>query len=241
VTSSDLRTQLGTVDKADLLAMVFHELRAPLSRINASIEMLLHSELDEGNRREILEIMGAQSGRLTLFVQEILDLARLEGHELTLNPQPLTLRPLVKEVVRSFCYPVATHCFEVHMPDGLPLVWGDPDKVETILRNLIGNAMNYSPEGTVITISAKDQVRGVVLTVSDEGMGIPSEDLDRIFDRFYRVENHSLARVRGTGLGLYIAKLLAKAHNGDIWVESKVGIGSRFSFLLPKLNLEDAP
>jgi len=80
-----------------------------------------------------------------------------------------------------------------------------------------------------------------VVTVSDEGVGIPPEGLDRIFDRFYRVEDPSLPKVQGTGLGLYIAKLLVEAHGGDIWVKSKVGVGSRFSFLLPKLEPGDAP
>lgn len=227
--------------KADLLAMIFHELRAPLSNLNASVEMLLHSTLDEKVHREILEIIGSQSARLTRFVQEVLEVARLESHEIKLNLQPLTLGPLVREVVKLFHYPVATHRFEVHVPEGLPFVQGDKDKVETILCNLIGNAMNYSPEGTVITISAEEQTRGVVVTVSDEGVGIPPEGLDRIFDRFYRVEDPSLPKVQGTGLGLYIAKLLVEAHGGDIWVKSKVGVGSRFSFLLPKLEPGDAP
>jgi len=227
--------------KADLLAMIFHELRAPLSNLNASIEMLLHSTLGESARQEILEIMGAQGARLTRFVQEILDVARLESNEIKLDLQPLTLGPLVREVVELFLYPVATHHFEVRVPEGLPFVWGDKDKVETILRNLISNAMNYSAEGTIITISAEEQGGGVVVTVSDEGVGIPPEGLDRIFDRFYRVENPSLPKVRGTGLGLYIARLLVEAHGGSIWVESEVGVGSRFSFLLPKLELGDAP
>ncbi|MDY7040878.1 MAG: ATP-binding protein [Chloroflexota bacterium] len=222
--------------KADFLSMIFHELRAPLSNISASVEMLLHSSLDEEARREIMEIIGSQSARLNRFVQEVLEAARLESHEIRLNLQPLTMGPLVREVMDSFLYPVATHRFQVHAPEGLPFINGDRDKVETILRNLIGNAMNYSTEGTVINISVEERDKGVLTTVSDEGVGITPGDLDRIFDRFYRVESSSPPKVQGTGLGLYIAKLLVEAHGGDMVVESQVGVGSRFGFLLPKLE-----
>ncbi len=241
MTSGDLGIRLGGVEAFDFLAMIFHELRAPLSNINASIEILLNSTLDEETRREILEIMGTQSARLTRFVEQHLEIARLEGSEIKPGLQPLTLGPLVREVVELFLYPVATHRFELHVPVDLPFVWGDKDMVETILRNLIGNAMNYSAEGTTITISAEERPAVVQVVVSDEGMGIPPEDIDRIFDRFYRGENCSLSKVRGTGLGLYIARSLAEAQGGNITVESELGIGSRFSFILPKLEWDNLP
>ncbi|MBC7250150.1 MAG: hypothetical protein H5T62_07685 [Anaerolineae bacterium] len=238
---NELYDPLIELNKSDLLPIILHEMRAPLSNINASIEMLLHSAVDERTHREILEIMGTQSARLTRLVEEFFDVVVLENNGIRLDLQPLALGPLVREVVKSFCYPVSTHRFDVQLPPGLPLVLGDRNKVETILRNLIGNAMNYSPEGTLITIGGEDRAEGVVVSISDQGTGIPSDALTRIFDRFYRVEDSSVPRVRGMGLGLHIAKLLVEAHNGEIWVESKVGEGSTFSFLLPKLNLEDAP
>jgi two-component system sensor histidine kinase VicK len=112
----------------------------------------------------------------------------------------------------------------------------DPKRIEQVLRNLLSNAIKYSPEGGTITIQGRGEERQLLVRVSDQGIGIPSEDLERVFERFYRVENEITKTVRGVGLGLAVCQGIVKAHGGRIWVESTLGAGSTFSFTLPVLS-----
>ena len=220
--------------------MVSHELRSPLASINASLDLLLKSNLDKATQREMLEIIRSQSARLNDFVKEVLDVSRLEAGEIRLYRQPVTLVPLIRRAVRTLEARAEGHRFEIRVQEGLPFVFADESKVEFVLNNLLENAVNYSPRGGIITVEAWKQTDGdVVITVADEGVGIAPEHQERIFDRFYRVDTGNSHGIYGHGLGLYIARKLVEAQGGRIWVESEVGVGSRFSFTLPKMEVGD--
>ena len=227
--------------ESEFVSMVSHELRSPLASINASLDLLLGSNLDKATQREILEIIRSQIIRLNGFVEEVLDISRLEVGEIQLRRQPVTLMPLVRQVVRTFEAKTEEHRFEIHIPKGLPFVFADASKVEFILNNLLENAVNYSPQGGTITIEARERAEegDVVITVADEGIGIAPEYQERIFERFYRVDAGDSHGIYGHGLGLYIARELVEAQGGKIWVESQLGIGSRFSFTLPKMEADN--
>jgi signal transduction histidine kinase len=117
--------------------------------------------------------------------------------------------------------------------DGLPPVWADQDRIEEVLTNLLDNAIKYSPDGGLISIDAEAQDDAVIISVSDQGLGIPPRELDKIFEKFHRVERGDARVTYGYGLGLYISKKLVEAHGGEMWVESTPGKGSRFSLSLP--------
>ena len=226
--------------KSEFISMVSHELRSPLANISASADLILRTDLDEALKLEMLEIIRSQSARLAEFVEDVLDAARLEEGKLQLHLEPIALLPLVKGLVGSFRARTSKHRFEILAPEKLPLVLADERKVEVILGNLLENAIGYSPQGGTITVEAKEQAgEGVVVTVADEGIGVPPEHQERIFERFYRVDASDAREVYGYGLGLYIAKKLVQAQGGRIWLESEVGKGSRFSFTLPKLEVDD--
>ncbi|TEU11118.1 MAG: hypothetical protein E3J21_24425 [Anaerolineales bacterium] len=125
------------------------------------------------------------------------------------------------------------HRFVHDFPSDPLVVTVDPKRIEQVLRNLLSNAIKYSPEGGTITVQGRGDRSQLLIRVSDQGMGIPSEDLERIFERFYRVENEITQRVRGVGLGLAVCQGIVEAHGGRIWAESVLGVGSTFYFTLP--------
>lgn len=219
--------------KSDFVSMVSHELRAPLTNINGSIELMLaDGDMDPESQRAMLRIIGEQSARLTRLVQGILNVSRIEARKLEIYPQAIDITPLMKKVISNLRPSDSIHEFE--LPDRpLPLVWADPDRLEEILANLIDNAVKYSPEGGTIKLSARESDGRLTISVSDPGVGIPAKELDKIFEKFHRVDRGDARTTYGHGLGLYISKRLIEAHGGDIWVESRLGKGSTFHFTLP--------
>lgn len=219
--------------KSDFVSMVSHELRAPLTNINGSIELMLtDGDMESQSQRTMLRIIGEQSARLTRLVQGILNVSRIEARKLEIHPQAIDVKPLMEKVVENLRRSEDIHEFE--LPNGsLPLVQADPDRFEEILANLIDNAVKYSPEGGTIELSARESDGRLIISVSDPGVGIPAKELDKIFDKFHRVDRGDARTTYGHGLGLYISKRFIEAHGGDIWVESRLGKGSTFSFTLP--------
>ena len=136
-------------------------------------------------------------------------------------------------MARRFAAGAEIQSLEVDFSSDFPPVSADPEKIEVTLTNLLDNAMKFSPQGGKIIIKGESSENQVLISVADEGIGVSLRDRDRIFDRFYRVEDGSTKSTRGTGLGLYICKTLIEAHGGRIWVESELGRGSRFTFSLP--------
>ncbi|MFQ5341029.1 MAG: ATP-binding protein [Anaerolineae bacterium] len=224
--------------KSDFVSMVSHELRAPLTNINGSIELMLaDGDLESQSQRTMLRIIGEQSTRLTRLVQGILNVSRIEARKLEIHPQAVDVKPLMEKVVEHLTRSDVTH--EFRLPPGpLPIVQADPDRLEEILANLIDNAVKYSPDGGVIELSARESDGRLIISVSDPGVGIPAKELDKIFEKFHRVDRGDARTTYGHGLGLYISKRFIEAHGGDIWVDSRLGKGSTFSFTLPLANTD---
>jgi signal transduction histidine kinase/putative methionine-R-sulfoxide reductase with GAF domain len=221
--------------KSQLLSTVSHELRTPLASIKGFATTLLRQDVawDDSTRREFLAIIDQESDRLSELIGNLLDMARVEAGTLRVEPEPTHLRPIVEEVVRTFSVMTSQHHFDVEMPKRLPRIMADPRRVRQVLRNLLENAVKYSPAGGSITVAVEVHPDEVQIGVSDPGIGIQPDHVDRIFDRFYQVDNASTRKVGGSGLGLSICKAIVEAHKGRIWVESQVGIGSSFYFTLP--------
>lgn len=221
--------------KSEFVSMVSHELRAPLTNINGSIELLLEGSgaCYDRNHRELLQIVGDQSQRLTRLVQGILNVSRIEAGQLVLQPQAFNILGLIDRVIDAWQARGIVNRIERPHTMNLPSVWADRDRTEEILFNLIDNAIKYSPEGAPIRIDAESNERFVAVSISDRGIGIPEEEIDKIFEKFHRVERDDAMESYGHGLGLYICRRLVEAQGGQIWVESVVGEGSTFQFSLP--------
>jgi two-component system phosphate regulon sensor histidine kinase PhoR len=201
--------------RQDFVANVSHEFKTPLTAIQGFAETLLAGALeDPQNNRRFLEIMRSHAARLARLTDDLLKL--LESCSAT-----TVLKASRKQI-----------SFTVKVPPGLPSVLGDPGLLHDLLQNLLDNAIQYTPEGGQIDVSATAEVREAVITVTDTGIGIPLADQERIFERFYRVDAARSREAGGTGLGLSIAKHIVEAHGGRLWVESEVGHGSKFSFSL---------
>ena len=157
----------------------------------------------------------------------------MESGRLVLDPRPLDLGGLVERTLSPFRAMAARHSIRSEIPAGLPVIWGDPDKVEQILTNLVGNAIKYSPAGGEVVVSVSCEDDDVRVSVRDQGIGMSPRDMGQLFEKFYRVDRDEVRRAGGTGLGLYITKRLVEMHGGRIWAESWTGSGSEFSFTLP--------
>lgn len=221
--------------KSDFVSMVSHELRAPLTNINGSIELLLEGDgaCLQPDHREMLQIIADQSHRLTRLVQGILNVSRIEAGQLVLQPQVFNMKSLIDKVIDVWESRGVTNRFARPQAANLPSVWADRDRTEEILFNLVDNAIKYSPEGGLIRVDAESDGQNLLISVSDQGIGIPTEELEKIFDKFHRVDRRDASENYGHGLGLYICRSLVQAQGGQIQVESEVGKGSTFRFTLP--------
>ena len=216
--------------KSALLSAVSHELRTPLAGIKGYVSSLLADDVewDEATRREFLTIISQEADRLHRLVSNLLDMSRLEAGTLTIRRDVYHLGDIVARVLRSLSQD--RHPIVVDIPPDLPPVHVDAARVEVVLRNLLENALKYSPPGRPVYVRASLQGDMVAVRVEDEGPGIPPEHRERIFDRFYRVPG---VRAGGAGLGLAICKGFVEAHGGRIWVEESPQGGAAFVFTLP--------
>jgi two-component system phosphate regulon sensor histidine kinase PhoR len=219
--------------KSGFISMVSHELRTPLSHIMLSTELMREASLSS-DQQELLNNIYAQSNRLNRFVDQILDVSLLEAGTVRAEQEPVALKPLIEQMIKAFEAKTNTHYFELTVPEGPTIVLGDERKIQTVLDNLLENAVNYSPEGSRVSIEVSDRDQEVVVSVIDEGIGIPAKQLERLFERFHRVNTRDDVEQYGHGLGLYISKRLIEVQGGSIWAESEVGHGSRFSFSLSR-------
>lgn len=223
--------------KSDFVSLVSHELRAPLTNINGGIELIVQErQALTPSRREALDILRVESTRLTKLVQNILDVSLLEAGRLTTTPGPLPLRPFLTQLLKGRLPADGPHSLAIDIPADLPSIWVDETHLADIIVNLVDNAVKYSPEGGEIRISAHNGEIEIVLSVSDEGTGIPLAEQSRIFERFHRANNAANREVYGQGLGLYFCRKLIEAQKGKIWVESAgvPGQGTTFYLSLPQ-------
>ena len=223
--------------KSQLLSTVSHELRTPLASIKGFATTLLRQDVqwDEDSRREFLAIIDEESDRLSELISNLLDMSRIEAGTLRVEPESTDLRPIVQETVSEFQILTRDHHIQVSLPPSLPLALADPRRVRQVLRNLVENAVKYSPEGGVIDVAVQTGAETIQVSVADRGIGIERRHLDRIFDRFYQIDSASTRKVGGSGLGLSISKAIIEAHSGEIWAQSQPGVGSTFHFTLPRI------
>ena len=223
--------------KSDFVSTVSQELRRPLTSIYGFAETLLRQDVlfGEEERAIFLGYIASESERLTEIVDALLNVARLDTGDLQVNLGPIDVGPVVADVVASFESVGDLHAFAVDLPATPLAAEADPDKLRQVLAVLVDNAVKYSPNGGTVTVAARRRDTSVELSVTDEGIGVPAAEHDRIFRKFYRGESPASreATTGGTGLGLFIAQGLVSAMGGRIWVESSEGAGSRFAFELP--------
>lgn len=226
--------------KTTFVSTVSHELRTPLTSIKGFVATLLDDEdgslYDDETRYEFYTIIDQECDRLTRLINDLLNVSRIEsGRALDMNIQQVNLFELVNRVLTTQRQYTNRHELVSTVPEEFPAIEADTDKVQQILDNLIGNAVKYSPDGGQITISGEDEGETVRLDLSDQGLGVPEEYRETIFGRFEMVNSDDRKAVKGTGIGLFLVRHLARAHGGEVWLSaSEVGKGSTFSVRLPK-------
>ncbi|MEX2221557.1 MAG: HAMP domain-containing sensor histidine kinase [Candidatus Rokuibacteriota bacterium] len=223
--------------KTEFLSVVSHELRTPLTALQGFSELLLRSALPPDKAHRCLVYLHTEACTLGRIVGELLDLSRIEaGRPLEVRPEPVDLDELMERNVEMFAAEHRDHRFRwTPGAPGMALL-ADPDALDRMLKNLLSNAVKYSPRGGEVSVTAcpaADQPGMVEVAVEDDGVGIPADQLPRIFDKYVRVAHPETTAARGLGLGLSLVKALAEAHGGRVEVDSLPGKGSRFRLLLP--------
>jgi two-component system sensor histidine kinase KdpD len=225
--------------RAALLSSVSHDLRTPLSSIKAAASSLLQEDVqwDEGTRRSFARTIESQADRLNHLVANLLDMSRIEAGVLKPEKEWYALPALIRDVLGQLEPLLHGRVVQTCLPDDLPPVKMDYLQIDQVLTNLLENAVRYTPAGSPIEISAEVQDGQLLVSVADRGPGIPPAELERIFDKFYRVR--TLQRdTSGSGLGLAVSRGLVEAHGGRIWAENREGGGAVFRFTLPLGNTE---
>lgn len=221
--------------KNDLISMVSHELRTPLATIKGYTTMLVKydSRLAKNEKIEYLRAVSSATDRLTELVDHILDISRLEAGLIKPEKIPISISRLIETAVSDARLRATGHRIVSDQAKRLPRIEGDPRRLRQVLDNLLDNAIKYSGKGSKVVVKSRRVGRELMVSVSDEGSGIPAGETEKIFDRMYRLEQRPGYGNGGTGLGLAICRGLVEAHNGRIWMESQPGKGSTCSFTLP--------
>lgn len=223
--------------KSDFISIVSHELRTPLSAIKGFLSMLIKKDFGELNEKQFhfLGRVYQSNQRMINLVEDLLNVSYIESGKIKLSPKPLMVEHVINDVITE----LATKGFEkqimlkVNRRQRLPLVLADESRLRQVLTNMIDNAIKYSLPKSEVTVDFRVQADELITSVTDQGVGITAGQIDRIFQKFGRVYNPMSLQAGGSGLGLYIVKNLVEAHGGKIWVTSREGKGSKFSFTLP--------
>jgi PAS domain S-box-containing protein len=219
--------------KDSFLSTAAHELRTPLTSVLGYSEILLTRDLSEKRSERYLSFIHNESRHLVEILDDLLDLARLESKQgLTITWEPFDLGQVIREVIDLLADISPDHVFRLEGLETLPMVHGDPFRLTQVMRNLMSNAIKYSPDGGEIVIDAAVAGGTARLSIKDEGIGMTAEQQAHLFQKFYRADTSNTS-IGGTGLGLAICKLIVEGHGGEIWVESAPGRGSTFTFTLP--------
>jgi signal transduction histidine kinase len=220
--------------RRDFVANVSHELRTPLTAIRGYVEALIDEPGNAANTRRFLDIIRNQSGRMDRLVTDLLRLARLDARQEALERAPCDLRQLIEDVVADLAPSIEPRRqrIAIDVPDEAREASVDSAKLHDVMRNLVENAVHYSPDGAQVQITAARDAGAYTITVADSGPGIPPEDLTRVFERFYRVDK-SRSRPGGTGLGLAIVKHLVELHGGTVRATNRPGGGAAVTITLP--------
>lgn len=219
--------------------MASHELRTPLTSIHGFSEILRTKDMEPEKKTEFYRIILNESERLSRLINNLLNLSTIEAG-IELNREMVNFTELIEEDIEFFQSQTGIHQLNYHGPRQLPLVYGDPDRIHQIFKNILSNAIKYSPDGGPVEIETGIEGKYVTVTVTDQGIGIPADDLPHIFDRFRRVERKEMSDITGTGLGLAIVKHLVDIHGGQIKVRSETGQGTTFTVFIPIRGSEPA-
>lgn len=234
--------QLQEVDrlKSEFVAMVAHDFRSPLMAIRGYAELVLEdSDLGVDNRQEFMRTIISQTEDLARLASDTFLITQMEAGHFHHRWQDVELGPFVLDAVARMR---TDHPVVLDVPPGVPTLTSDPDRLRQVLTNLVSNAMKYSPGGEAVTIRVRDQAPAhILIQVIDHGLGIPADQMGRLFHKFERVRTAAHERISGTGLGLYICRLIVEAHGGRLWADSEPDQGSTFSVLLPVARPEPAP
>ncbi len=239
-----LETQLDAVRdarrteylRAEVMAILSHELRMPLSAIKGYSSALQLDEVawSKEKQQEFLHLIEDECDNMQAMLKQILDSSLIEVEQLRLERQPMRLPQLAKDIVQEEQRRTDAHRFLVDLPADFPIVEIDQRWMKQVFRNILENAIRYSPEGGLIIIRGEVRPTDVVISVSDEGIGISPENLIPIFEKYFRVPSASGYHAAGIGLGLPVARAIVEAHGGRIWIESKLDEGTTVFFSLPK-------
>ncbi len=222
--------------KDEMVSAVNHEIRTPLTVLLGYLQLMQENQVDEDQRRVFLAAMHKAAERLKGLVHNFLDLQQVKARKVGYSFRPLAVKAVLEEAAATFAEASDGHRLTVSLPAELPHVIGNKEHLNDVISKLLSNAIRYSPNGGDIVLGSRQDGERVMLWVKDEGIGIPPEALDKVFDRFYRVDNTVRRSTGGVGLGLALVREIVSAHGGRVWVESTVGKGSTFYIALPALD-----
>jgi len=223
----------------EFISTVSHEMRTPLTSIRGFSQTLLSSwdRIDDENKKKFIKIIEEQSNRLINLVENILTVSKANAGNLVMKK--VFVNASIKSIIPMFQEQYKTHKVLFTPQKDLPPVRLDDDKFQQIMTNLIDNGCKYSDEGSTVLITTETKADEVIIKVKDEGVGVKSEDADKLFKKFSRIENHLTSKTQGNGLGLYITKQLVESMNGKISFVSEEGKGTTFSVTFPVFNEEE--
>jgi signal transduction histidine kinase len=234
-----LMSELREVDRtrSEFISMLAHELRGPMTTVMGFGYTLRDSsdKIDEEKKIQIIATIVREVERLARMVSDLLDLSRMEAGTVKYDVEPVELKEFSESLVQTHGSLRADHLIQLEVPDDIPKILADRDRLHQVLINLLTNATRYSPEGTIITVGAHPDGNEVVVSVRDQGIGISGEDVDRIFEKFAMLPKPAWVK-KGTGLGLFITRGIVEAMGGRIWLESEQGKGTTFFFTIPRAD-----
>jgi PAS domain S-box-containing protein len=231
-------TNLRAVEQMQsaFISAVSHEFLTPVAIIKGHAESLRDQQTRTNAELldQALTTIDEEAERLRRLVANLLDVARIQGGGFRLELAPLALPPLIERIVQRFRGRSRRHHFETKFPPTMPVVLADRERVESVVYNLLDNAIKYSPRGGTVRVSGELEGADIVVRITDEGIGIPWGEQEKIFERFHRVSSGGRPSAEGSGLGLFIVKTIIEAHGGRVWVDSRPGRGATFNFSLPR-------
>ncbi|WP_394679867.1 ATP-binding protein [uncultured Exiguobacterium sp.] len=230
------RTEEAKMDqvKDELVSTVSHELRTPLSSILGYMELLRYREQPADKIKRYVEIVHEETKRLTTLLNEFLDIQRLEGGKQEYTFTSFSLRALLASTVDAYGETVETHRIDLELPEDPVVIFADEHKIKQVMLNLLSNAIKYSPQANQIQVRLSASEEQATFSVTDHGLGIPQNAFEKLFTKFYRVDNSDIRKIGGTGLGLAICKEIIESHGGAISVESEINDGSTFTVVLER-------
>ena len=220
--------------KNDFIGMASHELKTPLTSLTALIQVLQQKVQENGDSfmGNALARANSQTKRMAGLINGFLNVSRLESGKLLIEQHPFELNTLISEMIEEMRFSINTHTF-IFEPAGELVVDADREKIGSVLSNLLSNAVKYSPRGKIVTVKCTASDEMATIGVRDEGIGINPQDMERLFDRYYRVQSEHTRHISGFGVGLYLSAEIIERHGGRIWAESEKDKGSTFYFTLP--------